>query len=86
MTLQIKWIDHHREPTEPPDPKFPIGVDLDVSEGATRTCSAPLPWPARRCGIYVVTCTDCGLAVGCSTAGRVDDPRSIKFACRVARQ
>jgi hypothetical protein len=79
--LKIEWIDKGREPKCAPDPSYPDGKDVDMSLGAARTCSTDLPYPARRCGLYVVTCEVCGFVVGVTTAGRPDDPRSLKIAC-----
>ena len=81
QALKIEWFDRGREPTCEPNPDFPKGKDMDVSGGALKTCYAELPYPARRCGIYVVACPTCGLRLGLTTAGRPDDPRSIKVAC-----
>jgi hypothetical protein len=78
----ITWIDRKREPQCPPDPAYPLGVDLDLSEGMPNACKVSLPYPARRCGAYVVECPNCGTRVICTTAGRVDDPRSVKLACK----
>lgn len=82
MTFRIDWIDHGREPQNKPDPDYPNGIDLDCSRGASAACTAKLPYPAQRCGHYVVECTTCGIIVACTTAGRPDDPRSIKMACQ----
>jgi hypothetical protein len=82
MTLKAKWIDGGREPQHPPDPRYPDGIGLDLSNGAIATCSMPLPYPARRCGCYVVTCSVCHQHNIVTTAGRRDDPRSVKLACK----
>jgi hypothetical protein len=82
--MKVIWYDAGREPKCAPNPAYPDGVDIDGSEGATATCTAELPYPARRCGHYTVECETCGLSVGVTTAGRPDDPRSIKLACKVA--
>jgi hypothetical protein len=79
--LQVRWIDRYREPQVKPNPLFPNGVHLDASEPGERACQTPLPYPAKRCGIYVVTCPTCGFATGCTTAGRIDDPRSLRIGC-----
>lgn len=79
---RVHWHDSGKEPECKPNPNYPDGIDLDVSFGAERTCTARLPYPARRCGSYIVECSKCGLTVACSTAGRPDDPRSIKLACK----
>ena len=81
MTLKVEWIDRGREPQEPPNPAFPLGIDLDASAGAAKTCSTPLPYPARRCGLYLIKCDVCGNRIVVTTAGRIDDPRSVKVAC-----
>lgn len=80
MTLKIQWIDNHREPQCPANPAFPDGIDLDVSQGKP-SCRAELPYPAKRCGVYVVECPDCGVKAVITTAGRADDPRSVRMAC-----
>jgi hypothetical protein len=81
MTLTVQWIDDGREPQCAPDPAYPNGIDLDISKGAQRTCSTALPYPAKRCGFYVTRCELCDQSVICTTAGRPDDPRSIKVPC-----
>lgn len=78
--LTVKWFDDHREPKSPPDPRYPNGIDLDISRGA-KSCSTALPYPAKRCGLYVITCDICGQRTIVTTAGRRDDPKSIKVAC-----
>lgn len=81
--FQIEWLDAEREPKCKPNPAYPEGVDLDVSNGAAKTCTTPLPYPAKRIGAYVITCEVCGYRAGCTTAGRPDDPRSITIPCRI---
>ena len=81
MSLTVKWVDHWREPKCAPNPAYPRGIDVDASDGASTTCATTLPHPAKRCGVYVVTCDTCGLRVALTTAGRSDDPRSLKVAC-----
>jgi hypothetical protein len=81
MTLHVAWDDHGREPQCPPNPLLPDGLDVDVSEGAKKTCAVALPYPAPRCGVWVICCDECGLSVGVTAAGRPDDPRSVKVAC-----
>lgn len=78
----ITWEDSGREPREPPDPAFPSGVDLVAARPTGPRCSTPLPYPARRCGLYLVRCTRCSLRVAVTTAGRADDPRSLTVSCR----
>ena len=83
-TFEIEWIDHGREPQCAPDPDYPAGKDIDASMGATPSCLVNLPYPAKRCGVYLVRCPVCGFSAGLTTAGRSDDPRSITLPCKVA--
>lgn len=82
MSHKVEWIDSGREPQGAPDPRFPDGMEVDISGGAARACTVSLPYPARRCGMYAIACSVCGLTSVVSTAGRPDDPRSLKIACR----
>ena len=82
MSFQINWIDRGFEPRMLSDPRYPTGIDLDVSNGAPATCKTTLPYPAKRCGFYVVVCEQCGTDAIVTTAGRPDDPRSVKLACK----
>jgi hypothetical protein len=79
----IEWHDSGQEPREQPNPDYPEGIDLDVTGGITPACLVSLPYPARRIGHYRIECEYCGLRVACTTAGRPDDPRSIKMACKL---
>jgi hypothetical protein len=79
---KVVWQDAGREPKCAPNPAFPNGIDIDVSGGAERTCTVALEHPARRCGHYLVRCKVCGASVACTTAGRPDDPRSVKMKCK----
>lgn len=81
--LQVYWIDRGREPKCAPNPDFPDGMDADLSLGAERTCSTALPYPAKRCGLWLVKCSVCGITVAITTAGRPDDPRSAKVPCKI---
>jgi hypothetical protein len=83
--FNVKWIDQGSEPQCPSDPLFPNGIDLDVSKGQEPVCTALLPYPAKRIGAYVIECTLCEIRVACTTAGRLDDPRSIKIPCKHTR-
>ena len=77
----IKWRDSGMWPRVQPNPQYPAGIDLDASNGAANTCTAPLPYPATRIGVYYVACNVCPARIACTTAGRSDDPRSIKLRC-----
>jgi hypothetical protein len=81
--MNIHWRDAGKDPVCLADPKYPNGMDLDVSGGAKKTCAVELPYPAKRIGSYTIECPVCGARIGCTTAGRADDPRSIKIACHI---
>jgi hypothetical protein len=83
--MRVLWQDGGREPKCQPNPAFPLGRDIDVSAGAAAACKQSLPYPAKRCGQYLVNCDTCGQNVLVSTAGRVDDPRSVKIACKLVK-
>jgi hypothetical protein len=78
----MRWVDRGFEPRMKADPKYPTGIDLDISRGAAMTCTATLPYPAKRCGFYLVTCERCGCEAVVTTTGRADDPRSITMGCK----
>jgi hypothetical protein len=83
--LKIEWVDGGREPQCQPDPNFPNGIDIDRrSNRAAPSCKADLPYPAVRCGYYLIECSKCGLRVMVTTAGRRDDPRSILMTCKLS--
>ena len=81
MALKVEWVDYEREPKMAPNPIFPKGKDIDGTMWGFPSCKTDLPYPAKRCGAYIVTCGDCELRVGVTTAGRPDDPRSLKINC-----
>lgn len=79
---QVTWIDSGREPTQPANPKFPKGMTVDFSKGGP-SCYLKLPYPAKRCGAYLIQCNECKVSILVTTAGRADDPRSIRLPCIV---
>jgi len=79
--FQVIWEDSGREPKCAPNPDYPNGIDLDASDWATQTCTVPLSYPAKRCGQYVIQCRICKFLAVVTTAGRPDDPKSIKLPC-----
>ena len=83
QALKVTFLDSGREPKCQAHPDFPNGVDVDISQGAAKTCIAEIPHPAPRCGVMVVKCDSCGLSVGLTVVGRVDDPKSVKMACKL---
>lgn len=78
----IEWLDREREPKVAPNPAFPDGVDIPPQYPERPHCKVVLPYPAKRVGVYLITCHDCGLRVGVTTAGRRDDPRSATINCK----
>ena len=81
MAKKISWIDSGREPRARSDPAYPDGIDLDLSRGKSPACDVKLPYPAKRCGQYLIMCETCPQVIMVTTAGRRDDPRSVKMLC-----
>jgi len=79
--IEVTFLSNHRPPKCAPNPKYPNGIDLDVTHGASVACQADLPYPAECCGVLFVRCKSCGYSIAITTAGRVDDPRTIKLPC-----
>jgi hypothetical protein len=81
--IHIHWIDRGRDPTQPPNPAYPDGIDIDLTGGNSgKSCRTALPYPAKRVGYYVATCARCKFKAIVTTAGRPDDPRSIRLPCK----
>lgn len=78
----VDWVDQQYETTQPPDPTYPNGTAIDVAMDAPRACRIELPCPAPRCGLFVITCRACGYSIALATAGRADDPRTVRMPCR----
>ena len=67
--FDVQWLDHRRQSQLPPNPDYPEGIDLDCSSPPCPSCRVELPYPAKRCGVYLMTCRRCGLTAGCTTGG-----------------
>lgn len=80
--MKVTWLDLGRDAQYPPDPAYPSGKDIQLHTGIKPKCTIQLPYPAARCGLYIVECEQCGVRLGVTTAGRHDDPRSVEIACR----
>jgi len=80
--LDVRWLDGKRYAQSPTNPQFPDGMAIDMSRGASATCTVELPYPAKRCGMYTVDCRTCGIHIALTTAGRRDDPRTVKIGCK----
>lgn len=81
--IKITFLDSGREPQCPPNPSFPDGMHVDMSMGSSYICTATLPYPAPRCGVMIIGCEKCGLTIAVTVAGRPDDPRTVKLACKI---
>lgn len=79
--FNVTWRGTGRKAQCAPNPRYPDGIDLDVSNGAV-SCKARVPYPAPECGTYIVECLGCGLRVAITAAGRPDDPRSVTMPCK----
>lgn len=86
MTFKVEWIDDHREPKCPPDPAYPNGKPINIAKPGEPSCQFEVPYPAKRCGVYIATCEQCGLTIGVTTAGRSDDPTRVTIPCGKARK
>lgn len=82
MTIDVSFIDSGRSPQEKPDPKFPDGRRIILTEHALqKTCTRNLPYPAPRCGQYAIKCRVCGFTGLITVAGRTDDPNAVTIPC-----
>jgi len=80
--IEVTFLDSGRSPQCKPNPAFPDGMDLDISLGASLTCTRNVPYPAPRCGVYLIQCRECGYNAAVTVAGRPDDPRTAKLPCK----
>ena len=80
--IEVKWFDSGRTPKCPPNPDFPDGMDLDGIMPGERACKVDLEYPTARCGVYFIKCNRCMTVMAVSTAGRPDDPRSVRVPCK----
>lgn len=79
--FDIRWHDGGGEAQQPSNPAYPEGIDLPRLPGLL-SCQTKLPYPAARCGLYMIECKRCGMKIGVTTAGRPDDPRSVWVPCK----
>lgn len=94
----IAWLDRGRPPRQPPNPVYPAGCHVDLTDEAMAEdrvklhvmpndgCIAALPYPTGRenVGTWLVECRLCGVKVAVTAASRPDDPRSVKLPCKMA--
>lgn len=82
MAFDVKFNDSGRTATQPADPKYPNGREINLAEPGQKYCCRGLPYPAPRCGTYSIVCRDCGFTALVTVAGRADDPRNITVPCK----
>jgi hypothetical protein len=58
---------------------------IDCTDGKQCSCIASLPYPAPRCGAYVLECEECHIRVSLTVAGRPDDVRELKVPCKLGQ-
>jgi hypothetical protein len=83
--IHVHWVDRGYGPKSPPNPEYPKGIDHDLTGGGgaiVKSCRTELPYPAKRCGYYVITCGRCHMKTIITTAGRPDDPKSVRLPCK----
>lgn len=80
LGIKVRFVDGRREPQCPPNPRYPEGRDIDISEGRP-SCKVDIPYPAPRCGLMMIECEDCDFKMGVTVAGRIDDPKTVRFPC-----
>lgn len=82
MTIDVKFNDSGREPTQKPNPEYLDGIDVNCAPPGMKSCTRNLPYPAPRCGTYSIVCRTCGYTALVTVAGRRDDPRTITIPCK----
>ena len=83
MKHEVRFIRSGRGKAQcPPDPNFPMGVRIVMATDNEDSCDVALPYPAPECGMHEILCSECGLSVLVSAAGRNDDPVSVRVACK----
>lgn len=83
MPFEIDWRQRGGPPKNPSDPRYPRGIDLDLTDGARRACLVDLPYPTPKfIGVLMVRCLTCDRTAMLTTAGRPDDPRTVRLPCK----
>lgn len=83
MAFDVMFLDSGREPQCKPDPNFPEGRHIVLSQAVIqKTCTRNVPYPAPRCGTYRIVCTECKFSALVTVAGRPDDPRIVTLPCK----
>lgn len=66
-----------------PNPDYPNGIALYCAKPGEMACKVSLPYPAHECGVWIVRCKSCPMAVAVTAAGRPDDPISVTMPCQL---
>lgn len=82
--FEIVFLDSGREPQCLPNPKYPTGMTVELSQGAGFKCTTKIPYPSPRCGAVTIKCTKCGIKGAVTVAGRIDDPHTVILPCKTA--
>lgn len=82
ISIKAEFISQNRKANSPPNPGYPRGMDIDLTKGEIRSCQKSLPYPAECVGVWLISCSDCGLSAAVTAGGRADDPRSIRLPCK----
>jgi hypothetical protein len=78
--FRVQFLSRHRKASCDPNPDYPEGIDVD--NGMRPACQIRLPYPAECVGLWYVECLECQANMLLTTAGRIDDPRSVALPCR----
>ena len=81
----VTWVSTGGKAKCPPNPNYPNGIVVDVRTRPDPQfgCKVDLPYPSPGIGQYHVRCRVCGVSVGCTAAGRADDPHSLVLPCNL---
>jgi len=79
--FEFTFIDSGRKAQCQPNPAFPFGMMIDA--GFKQMCLVDIPYPSAGCGVLRVDCPKCGIKVGYTVAGRVDDVRRVTVPCKI---
>ena len=81
--FDVNFLSHNRKAKVAPNPAYPNGIDVNMrTDKDDPFCIVELPYPAECCGVWLVKCKTCGIAVAITAAGRPDDPRSASVSCK----
>lgn len=84
MSHTLSYMVRGGPPKSPPNPAFPQGVDVDLSDNAKVSCLVVLPYPNpnKNIGTWMIRCDQCKQIVAVTAAARSDDPRTVRLACK----